>query len=162
MDLSKLSLGDKIIAASGVLLFVFWLFPWFHYDIGGFGSYKQSGSHFFFTGTVPMLLGLVMIGWVVATKLAQVDLPELPVPQGLLLLGMGGLAALLVILRLLLGGDDAGTDVLDRSVGLFLAVLAAIGLAAGGFLKFQEDGGELPKSGGSTGTGTSGQPPTPF
>jgi hypothetical protein len=161
MDLSKLSLGDKVIAGSGLALFIFWFFPWFKYDFGGFiPDVTQKGTHFFFTGTVPMLLGLVMIAWVVATKLAQVDLPELPIPQGLLLLGMGGLAAILVVLRLLIGGDDAGTDVLDRTFGIFLATLAALGLAAGGFLKFQEDGGELPKSGGPQGGGN--QPPTPF
>lgn len=159
MDLSKLSLGDKIILGSGVLLLVFYLFPWFTFDYV-YGTYKQSGSHFFFTGTVPMLLGLVMVGWVVATKLASIELPDLPVPAGLLMLGMGGAAALLVVLRLLLGGDDAGTGALDRSFGLFLATLAALGLAGGGFLKFQEDGGELPKSGGNSSGGT--QPPTPF
>lgn len=161
MDLSKLSLGDKIILGSGVLLFVFYFFPWFTFDLGIYGgTYKQSGSHFLLTGTVPMLLGLVMVGWVVATKLASIELPELPVPAGLLMLGMGGAAAVLVVLRLLIGGDDAGTDALSRSFGLFLATLAALGLAGGGFLKFQEDGGELPKSGGNSSGGT--QPPTPF
>ena len=108
-----------------------------------------------------MLLGLVMIGWVVATKLASIDLPDLPVPAGLLMLGMGGAAAVLVVLRLLIGaGDGLASDALDRSFGLFLATLAALGLAGGGFLKFQEDGGELPKSGGNSSGGT--QPPTPF
>jgi hypothetical protein len=160
MDLKKLSLGDKVIAGSGLALLIFWFLPWFKWEYLGYSA-NQKGTHFFFTGTVPMLLGLVMIAWVVATKVAEIDLPDMPVPQGLLLLGMGGLAAVLVVLRLLMGGDDAGTDVLDRAFGIFLATLAALGLAGGGFLKFQEDGGELPKSGGgSQGGGT--QPPTPF
>ena len=158
MDFNKLTVGDKVVAGSGIALFVFWLFPWFKLDFFG-RTYSQKGTHFFFTGTVPMLIGLVMLAWIVATKLAEVDLPELPIPQGLLILGLGALAALLVILRLLIGGDDEGTDVLDRAFGIFLATIAAIGLAVGGFLKFQEEGGELPnkKSGGS-GNG----PATPF
>lgn len=164
MDLSKLSLGDKVIAGSGLALLIFSFLPWFKFEFSGFGvstSHTQNGWDYFFTGIVPVLLGLVMIAWVVATKLADVKLPELPVPAGLMLLGIGGLAALLVVLRLLIGGDDEGTGLLDRSFGLFLATLAALGLAGGGFLKFQEDGGELPKSGGNTqGGGT--QPPTPF
>lgn len=161
MDLSKLSLGDKVIAGSGLALLIFSFFPWFEYSFGGFGSIEQNGWDFFFTGIIPVLLGLVMIAWVVATKLADIALPEMPVPQGLLMLGMGGAAALLVVLRLLMGGDDAGSDVLERTIGIFLATLAALGLAGGGFLKFQEDGGELPKSGGAPkGDGT--QPPTPF
>lgn len=158
MDMSKLSTGDKVIAGSGLALLIFSFFPWFSYDAGPFGSVSQSGWHFFVTGIVPVLLGLIMIGWIVATKLAEIELPELPVPQGLLLLGMGGAAAILIILRLLIGGDDAGTDLLERSFGLFLSLLAAIGLAAGAFLNFQADGGQLP---GKPSSGDSGTP-TPF
>ena len=66
-------------------------------------------------------------------------------------------AALLIVLRLLMGYEVLGFD-LDRKAGLFLSTLAALGMAGGAFLKFQEDGGELPKSGGQS----SGQPPTPF
>jgi hypothetical protein len=66
----------------------------------------------------------------------------------------------LVILRLLIGGADEGTDVLKRSYGLFLSVLAVLGLAAGAFLKFQEEGGELPKSSG--GSSSNSGPKTPF
>lgn len=52
---------------------------------------------------------------------------------------------------------------LDRSFGLFLATLSAIGLAFGSFLKFKEEGGELPtKGGGTPSTGTGSTPPTPF
>lgn len=163
MDLSKLSTGDKVIAGSGIALFIFSFLPWFSFEYGNaFGSVsaKQNGWDFFFTGIIPVLLGLAMVGWIVATKVAEIDLPELPVPQGLLMVGMGAAAAVLILLRLLIGGDDGGSDLLERSFGLFLAVLAAVGLAGGGFLKFTEEGGELPKKGGSTGGGT--QPPTPF
>jgi hypothetical protein len=160
VDLSKLSLSDKIIAGSGLVLLIASFLPWFTFSAFGVSA-SQSGWDYFFTGIVPVLIGLVMVGWIVGTKLAEVDLPELPIPEGLMLLAMGGAAALLVVLRLLIGaGDDPG-DVLDRSFGLFLAVLAAIGLAAGAFLKFQEDGGELPGAGGSGGS-SSGTPPTPF
>jgi len=159
MDFSKLSLGDKVLAGSGIALFIFSFFPWFEWSAFGYSA-TQNGWHFFMTGIIPTLLGLVLVAWVVATKVADVDLPELPIPEGLLLLIIGGLAAVLVVLRLLIGGDDAGTDVLDRTFGMFLATIAALGLAGGGFLKFQESGGEMPnKSGGSSG-GT--QPPTPF
>ncbi len=160
MDFSKLSTGDKVIGGSGIALFLFSFLPWFKYD-ATFVTVTQNGWHFFFTGIIPVLLGLVMVAWIVATKLADMEMPELPVPEPLLILGMGGLAALLVVLRLLVGGDDEGTDLLDRTIWLFIAVLAAIGLGVGAFLKFQEDGGELPTKGGSSGGGN-GAPPTPF
>jgi len=160
MDLSKLSTSDKVIGGSGIALLIFSFFPWFKVEAFG-ASASQSGWDYFFTGIVPVLLGLVMVAWVIATKLADMDLPELPVPEGLLLLGIGGAAALLIILRLLLGfGEDDPFGVVDRAFGLYLSVLAAIGLAAGGFLKFQEGGGELPgkSPGGSTGEGGSATP----
>jgi hypothetical protein len=161
MDLSKLSLGDKVMAGSGIALFIFSFFPWFEYSAFGF-SVSQSGWDFFFTGIVPVLLGLILVGYVVVTKVLDgVTLPELPVAYPLLVLGLGAAAAVLVVLRLLMGGDDAGTDVLDRAFGIFLATLAAVGLGAGAFLKFQEEGGELPtKKGGGSSTGS--EPPTPF
>lgn len=163
MDLSKLSNGDKVIAGSGIALFVFSFFPWFTID-ASFIDYSESGWDYFFTGIIPTLLGLALVGYVVATKLLDgVKLPDLPVGWPLVVLGAGGLAALLVVLRLLIGGDDSGTGVLDRSFGLFLATLSAIGLAFGSFLKFKEEGGELPtKGGGTPGTGTGSTPPTPF
>lgn len=163
MDFSKLSTGDKVIGGSGIALFLFSWLPWFKLDLGPFGgTYTQSGWHFFVTGIIPVLLGLVMVAWIVTTKLADVDLPELPVPQALLLLAMGGLAAVLVILRLLVGGDDNGSDVLNRTFWLFLAVLSAIGLAAGAFLNFQADGGQLPGSGSSSGGSNGNGNATPF
>lgn len=159
MDLSRLSTGDKVLAGSGLALFVFSFFPWFSYD--GFYDISESGWDYTMTGIVPTLIALALVAYVVVTKvLDNVTLPELPVPYGLVVLGLAGLAALLVVLRLLIGGDDGGSDLLERSIGLFLAVLAALGLAAGAFLKFQEEGGQLPTKGG--GTSTPGQPPTPF
>ncbi len=167
MDLTKLSLGDKIMAGSGLALFVFSFLPWYKFEYNnGFASasVSQNGWHFFFTGILPTLLGLALLGYVVVTKVLEgVELPELPVAWPLVVLGTAGLAALLVIIRLLAGGDDEGTGVLDRSFGLFLAVIAVIGLAAGAFLKFQEDGGELPTKGGDINKGGSSDgPASPF
>lgn len=177
MDLNKLSTGDKVVAGSGIALFIFSFLPWYKAEVKGglaFGvsaSGTNSGWSYFFTGIVPVLLGLALIGYVVVTKLVDgVKLPELPVGWPLVVLGAAGLAALLVVLRLLIGsGEDVpalAKDYIDisRSYGLFLSTLAALGLAGGAFLKFQEDGGELPtKGGGSTGGDTgAGGTPTPF
>ena len=65
------------------------------------------------------------------------------------------MAAVIVILRLLIGSDevsgfDTGID-LDRKLGLVIAVIAAICVAAGSFLKSKEDDA-LPPAGGDTGS----------
>ena len=146
MDLNKLSPGDKVIGVSGLLLFVFAFLPWY-----GLGSYSRNGWNYLFLGVVPVLLGLLMVATVVLTQLTDTKLPELPLPIATILLIAGGLAALLVLLRLLFGdsydlglgqlGDTLGINSevdLDRKFGLFLSFLAALGLVGGAFLKSKE------------------------
>lgn len=149
MDLNKLSTSDKVIAGSGILLFVAYFLPWFKVDFGfGVGSVNATGSDVgFLWSTFPMLIGLAMAGSVIANKLFDVKLPDLPISWAQAYLGLGALAALLVLLKLLIGEDPS--SVVDRAFGLFLAAIAAIGLAAGGYLKFQEGGGSTGDSSGS-------------
>jgi hypothetical protein len=171
MDISKLSNGDKVLAGSGILLFIFSFLTWFKKDYGALGyhvTYKQNGWDYFGTGTIPVIIALLLIAYVVVTKLLDnVTLPELPIAYNLLVLGLGVLVAVLIILRLLLGASYSGIDVdLDRSIGLFLSVIAGIGVAGGSFLKFQEEGGDLSnlKGGGKSDGGTTGDSgsATPF
>jgi hypothetical protein len=149
VDLNKLSTSDKVVAGSGLLLFIAYFLPWFKVDFGVLGgSASASGGDVgFLWATLPMLIGLVMAGSVIASKLFDVKLPELPVPWGQVYLGLGGLAALLVTLKLLIGEDPS--EIVKRSFGLFIATIAALGLAAGGFLKFGEDDGPSSPGGGS-------------
>lgn len=152
MDLSKLTTSDKIVAGSGILLFIASFLPWFGID--GFSGSGNGWDVGFFWGGIPALLGLAAAGIVLASKLADVTLPDLPIPWGQAFLGIGVLAALIVLLKLLLGYEVCGFGAcvdFDRKWGLFLASLAAIGLAAGGFLKFQE-GDDAPATGGDTGS----------
>jgi hypothetical protein len=154
MDLSKLTTGDKVIAGSALAYFIFLFFPWFEVDIAGidFGSAGEYNGFDvgFLWGVFPFILALLMVV-IVAVRAFSPDasLPELPIGYGQLLLGIGALAALLVVLKLLIG-EDGGVGVnFSRSFGLFLAALAAIGLAAGGFLKMQE-GDDAPAGGDTT------------
>ena len=148
MDLNKLSTSDKVIAGSGILLFIAYFLPWFKVDFGVLGgsATASGGDVDFIWSTFPMLIGLVMAGTVIATKLFDVKLPDLPIPWGQAYLGLGALAGLLVTLKLLIGEDPS--EIVKRSFGLFIATIAALGLAAGGFLKFQE-GDDAPAGGGT-------------
>lgn len=151
MDLNKLSTGDKVIAGSGIVLLIAYFMPWFKADAGFVSVSASGGDVGFLWATLPMLLGLIAAGAVIANKLFDVKLPDLPVPWGQAFLGAGGLAAVLVVLKLLIGEDADGAEALgidvSRSIGIFLAALAAIGLAVGGFLKMQE-GDDTPSDGG--------------
>jgi hypothetical protein len=149
VDLNKLSTADKVIAASGILLFIFSFFSWFAVDVG-FGIRAASANGWdvgFLWGGIPALLGLLLAALVLVPLFAaDFKLPDLPVTWGQAILGAAALAAFLVVLRLLMGFHSW-----DRQIGIFLAALAAIGLAVGGFLKFQEEK-----------AGTTAAPPSAF
>ena len=154
MDISKLTTSDKVIAGSGIVLFIAYFLPWFTADAGIVSVSISGGDVGFLWATLPMLLGLVAAGLVIANKLFDVTLPDLPIPWGQAFLGAGALAAVLVVLKLLIGEDADGASAfgidVSRGFGIFLAALAAIGLAAGGFLKYQE-GDDTPAAGGGGG-----------
>jgi hypothetical protein len=168
LDLSKLTTSDKVIAGGGIVLFIAQFLPWFKVSAGGdfgFSGISVTGNGFdvgFLWGTFPMLLGLLMVAQVAISVFApDTKLPDMPATWGQIHLGMGALAAVLVILKLLIGESDEGIPGVDvtRQFGIFLATLAAIALAAGGFLKFQAekaDGG----AGGPAAPGST--PPQPF
>ena len=158
MDLSKLTTADKVISISAIVLFIASFLPWFTVEVNGgaFGSASASGNGWdvgFLWSGIPVILGLAMLAVVAIRAFSpETSLPDLPITWGQALLGAGVLAALLVILKLLIGEDEGfGFDV-SRSYGIFIATLAAIGLAVGGFMKMQE----------AEGGGAAAGPPTSF
>jgi hypothetical protein len=134
VDLSKLTTGDKVIAGSGIALFIISFFPWFGIE-AGFVDYSESGWSSIFS----MLAILVAIAMVAITLLPHfgVQLPELGMPWNQVMFIAGIVVGALVLLQLLIGSSTAGVD-LDRKIGVFLGLVAAAGVAAGGFLKKQE------------------------
>lgn len=153
MDLSKLTTADKVVAGSGIAFLIFMFFPW--YGIEGIGG-GASGFDYFLTGYLPLLLAVVMVGQIAVTRFKpEIKLPDIPLPWSQVHLIAGATAAVLLLLRVII---PSSVSVLgqsfdfDRKFGLFLALLAALGLAAGGFLKSKE-GDDSPSS---------SAPPTPF
>lgn len=155
MDLSKLTLSDRIIAASGILFVIFSFLPWYGKSVGVF-SHTESGWSYFLFGIIPALLTIAILAYVAIRVFSpNTNLPDLPVPWATAVLIAAGLAAVLVVLKLLIGAKYSGAD-LDRKYGLFLAVLAVLGLAAGAAMAF------MAEQKGTTSGGTGSTPPTPF
>lgn len=144
MDLKKLSQADQITGGAGILFIIFSFFPWFKPDVGDLGGLGDllgdlpsvSGWDFTVTGLLPWLLVAAIV---VLTALplfgVNVKLPEkvgnFSWAQVVMIAAI--VAAVLVVLRLLIGVDGG-----KRQIGLFLSVLAVIGVAVGTFLKSKE------------------------
>jgi hypothetical protein len=162
MDLNKLTLGDRVVVVSGVLLLIFAFFPWFDYDIRGFeelGSVgSQSGFDFFLFGIIPVILGLAMIAQIAVSRFGTATMGKVgSLSWGQIHLILGAIAAALVVLLVIIGDEESGFGITvdgDRQIGLFLAALAALGLLAGGILKMRD-----PYDAGTP--GTPGTPPPP-
>lgn len=143
MDLNKLTQGEKVIAGSAIAFFIFSFLPWY-----GKGGYSRNGWSYFLFGVIPVLLAIIMVAQIAISRFTETKLPDLPLSWGQIHLIAGGLAAVLVLLKLLIGDKYSvfgfGSISLDREYGLFLGFLAGIGLAAGGFLKSREPAGAPP------------------
>jgi hypothetical protein len=165
LDINKLNTGEKVIGISGVLLLIFSFFPWLGFSYAGFSASKSAWT--FTLCWIAVVLGVVMAGLVIA-KAAGVDLPELgTLKWAHILLGIAAVAFLFILIKVIVGPSTngvslAGTGVSkDRKVGIFLGLLASIGLVAGAYLNAKETG-DLPGSlGGSSGGAASPPPPPP-
>ena len=144
MDFSKFKPSDWLKAGGGLVMLIAYFLTWWELDYPGVDS-GVSGSEYFFTGTVPWIL-LVVIG--VLTVLAVMDVFKLPatIPAPLVFLAASALSLLLLIVRFFSDGVDsvAGFDVpTKRGAGLYLALLAGIAVFVGCLLGFKESGGNL-------------------
>ena len=134
----KLSVGQQIIAASGLLLLVDLLFlPWHQVTVGIAGvsafTTSRSGvqSPIAFLGFLALLGAAALVAHVVVSEFTEVDLPELPVSWGRADLIASASVAGLLVLKFVLKANYLG-------IGAWLGLLLAGALAYGGFRRFQE------------------------
>lgn len=172
MDLNRLNLGEKIAGASAVLLFIFMFFDWFTVDIsGGEGLFSVSvgGSAWDALDIIPIIL---MVAIIAAVALAVIRLTdavfEPPVSMAAIVAILGAISVLLILYRIISppnGGDVPGVDV-NPALGIFLGLIAAVGIAYGGYRAMQEEGtsfgdiGDQFSSRGGPGSGPPQQPPS--
>ena len=123
--------------ASGALLLVSSFLSWFSHE--GF-AHADAWDIGFLWGRLPVLLAIVMVGHVLISRFApDLTVPSWPWPK--VHLGAGLAAAVLVVVKLLIGervDTIIGEITFDRSIGIFVAAIAAIGLGVGGYRYFKE------------------------
>jgi len=142
MDLNKLTPGDRVIGVSAVILFVFSFFNWL-----GYNGTSTSGSAWHFTLTLlALLLGLMLLVYVVL-KAIGVEIPGNlgNVSLAQIVLGIAALALLFVLIKVIVGPSPGVTlpsgITKSRKFGIFVGLLATIGLVVGSVLNLQADRG---------------------
>lgn len=143
MDTSKISFGEMIAGAAGVVLLIVMFFPWYgaSVNLGGVsaGANVSAWEAFSFVDILLFLVVLVAVGLAIARATGR--MPDLPQPPGLIVAAAGALAVILILFRLLVvpDGGISGVDVdISRKFGAFLGLIAAAGIAFGGWTAMNE------------------------
>jgi hypothetical protein len=181
MDIDKLNTGEKIAGVSAVLLFVFMFFDWFGVEISGSTGFSGTvpgagGSAWDALDFIPIVLVIAIVVALINVFLRLSDSDyEPPVSMNVAVAVLGGLSTLLVLFRIIdpPGFGSFGGVSVDATLdfGIFLGLIAAAGIAFGGYKAMQEEGssfsGTADKlSGGGPGAGSppppsAGTPPPP-
>lgn len=169
MELDKLNTGEKVSAASAILLFVFMFFEWFGVKVSGVSGFSgtvatgEGGSAWDALDVIPifLMLAIVVAIGVAVIRLTDADL-EPPVSLNAIVAGLGGLAVLLILYRIIsppdFGSFGGVTVEATLKFGIFLGLIAAAGIAYGGYSAMREEGATF---GGEADRLSGGPPPPP-
>jgi hypothetical protein len=147
----KLSRGEKIASASAVLLFVCMFLDWFGAKVSGVSGFSGSvesagvgGSAWDTLDVIPifLMLAIVLAVGVAVIRVTDADL-ELSISLNAIVAAGGALAVLLILYRIFdppgFGLPGVGVDTTLR-LGIFLGLVAAAGIAYGGYSAMREEG----------------------
>lgn len=152
MDLTKVSIGERIAVASAILLFVLMFFDWFKVRtvdtsnvLGYFQSFEPGKNAWEALDYIPIALvatllatpTLVMVRAMWPVRRSTVALDAL-----VAFLGLG--SALLILFRIVNPPVFSTEPTVTREgvvqLPIFLAMLAAVMVAVGGYLAMREEG----------------------
>jgi hypothetical protein len=139
-----------IAAVSAIALFlIMFIFSWFGIDAsaGAFSASAGANAWESFGFIDIILLITIIVASSMAAMSANAQSLNSPVALSAVTAGLGILSVLLILFRIIsppdfgVGdfGDIAGVDV-GRKIGVFLGLIAAGGIAYGGWMAMQEEG----------------------
>lgn len=143
MDLSKFKTSDWLKIGGAVAVLIGYFLDWTNIDCGGSSicdSYNLSGSDFFFRGTLPWLL-VVIVG-ILTVLMAMGTMKPGSLPWPMIFLAATALATLLVLIYLI-HPSYSGVTGLGRGIGAYLTFIGAAVAFFGSLTGFKESGGEL-------------------
>jgi hypothetical protein len=127
--------GERITWISGLVLALSSFMDW--YAGSGVGvKLAVIGWHSGILGKLVFFLGLAVLV-IVALRELGFELPP-SVPESLVVLGIGALAAVFVLIRVI-SIPDAVLPADGRGIGLWISLLASLGVILGGILRAAEE-----------------------
>jgi hypothetical protein len=128
-------LGERMTWIAGLILAVSAFTDWYAGSGDGL-TLSVTGWHTGALGKLVFFVGLAVIG-LVALREAGIDLPA-TVPESLVVLGLGSLATIFVLIRLI-SIPDKFLPASGRGIGIWISLLAALAVIAAGLLRAAEE-----------------------
>jgi hypothetical protein len=129
------AMGERVTALAGLVLMLSSFMGWYAGSDEG-PTIAVIGWHTGVIGKLVFLLGLAVVVLVVLHELG-IELPA-TVPESLVIIVIGALATILVLIRLISVPDTFFPND-GRGIGIWIALIAAIGLIVGGLLRAGEE-----------------------
>jgi hypothetical protein len=129
------AMGERVTALSGLVLMLSSFMGWYAGSDEG-PTIAVIGWHTGVIGKLILLLGLAIVVLVVLRELG-IELPA-TVPESLVIIVIGALATILVLIRLI-SVPDTFFPFDGRGIGIWIALIAALGVIVGGLLRAGEE-----------------------
>ena len=150
MDLGKLRRGELVAAVGGILLLITLFFvDWYSAGAsvtlplgttvnvhGDFGAWDGEGFFGFLANLIILAAGVSAVGLAVLTATSRTI--ALPVAASAITTALGIGAVVMVLLRMLF--QPGPNDLVTLKFGIWLALLAAVVVAYGGWISMREEG----------------------
>jgi hypothetical protein len=127
--------GERVTWVAGLVLALSTLMDWYAGSGEGI-RLAVIGWHTGVIGKIIFFVGLAVLA-IVALRESGIDLPP-AVPESLLILALGALATILVLVRVI-DIPDAVLPADARGMGLWVSLVASLGVIAGGLLRAAEE-----------------------
>jgi hypothetical protein len=143
-DISKMSMGSKILAGGGILLLIFSFFAWQKYCVLDIACVNRSmwngdGAIFGFLGGLALL---ALIAWEVMQVLGAADNIKTGQPVSKISAYLGFAVAALTILKFVFAVGNFS------AFGAYVGLVLALVIAYGAWMRFQEPVVTAPADGG--------------
>jgi hypothetical protein len=127
--------GDRIAWLSGLILALSSFMGWYAGSSVGV-ELSVIGWHTGLLGKLVFFIGLAVVA-IVLLRESGIDLPP-STPESLVILALGVLATVFVLIRVITIPDSV-LPADSRGIGIWIALLSALGVIAGGLLRAAED-----------------------